>query len=584
MKSKKCIALASIVLGALVLSGCAAGTKVTTTPTTVSFDMDDGEPGSVDNFSPYGPNGINGLIQAVYEPLFITDVNTGKLEPWLAKSVAANAAADEWTLTLKKGIVWSDGTDFTADDVVYTFNLLAAGKGINTSLAIAKNITAKATNPLTVTFTLPAPDPQFATTLFSTGLASKTFTVLPKHIWESESDPATFTNFDKAKGWPVGTGPYKLTSTSPNTFTFERRNNWWGVAGGLGTLPAPKKLTWSYLGTESTRASALQTGALDVGAQFSLGTFQTIRAQNPKVQTWDASAPYGQSDVCASSLDFNTAKAPFDTASFRWAINESLNRTKLINVAFQGASKAMDSLFPDLPSVQKYVDKLPSVTQALRKKVLTSNTRAAQKVFEAAGYVKGDNGIYARDGKNLTLEISNFDAPPKNALTAAVVEQLRQAGIDAVQLKKTVPNFIADELAGNFQANLFFGSCGSLTEPWLSMDNFNVSHLPADGSKIAGFYSNPYRWNSKEAIVYSGLVDEMKRLPATEPGYQKLMNQAMQIWYQELPMIPLTYNYQLNPVSTAHWTGWPSAKDPYTWGIYVSSSVHLLLQHLQPVR
>lgn len=578
------MALAVLVSGALVLGGCSgAATPGTGAPvTTLSFDMDQGQPGAVDNFSPYGPNQTNGLVQAVYEPLFIMNVKTGELEPWLAKSVSANASFDHWTLSLKKGIKWSDGKDFTADDVVYTFNLLTSGKGPQTSLPLAKGITATAKDPLTVEFALPKSDPQFASTLFSTGLASKTFTVLPKHIWESQADPATFTNFDTAKGWPVGTGPYKLTGTSPNTFTYQRRDDWWGVSGGLGELPPPKTLTWSYLGTESTRASALQTGALDVGAQFSLGTVQTAKAQTPTIQAWDDKAPYGQSDVCGYSLDFNTSKAPWDDAKFRWAIDESLDRTKLISVAFQGASKPMDSPFPDLEAVQKFTANLPADTRKLKQDLLTPNAAAAQKVFETAGYAKNQDGIYARGGQTLKLEISNFDAPPKNAVTAALVEQLRQAGIDAVQAKKTVPNFVADEQSGNFQANVFFGSCGSLTDPWQSMDAFNVSHLPANGGKIDGFYSNPFRWGSEKAATYSGLVDEMKKTPSTDPKYQDLVSKALQIWYEELPMIPLAYNYQLNPVSTAHWKGWPSAQDPYTWGIYTTPSVHEVLQHLKP--
>ncbi|WP_426990373.1 ABC transporter substrate-binding protein [Pseudarthrobacter sp. Y6] len=548
----------------------------------MTFDMDEGQPGSVDNFSPYGPNQTNGLVQAVYEPLFITNVKTGELEPWLANSATANASFDVWTLVLKKGIKWSDGKDYTADDVVYTFNLLTSGTGLQTSVPLAKGVTATAKDALTVEFTLPKADPQFAGNLFGTGLASKAFTVLPKHIWEAQADVATFTNFDIAKGYPVGTGPYKLTGTSPNTFSYERRDDWWGVSGGLGQLPAPKTLTWSYLGTESTRASALQSGALDAAAQFSLGTFQTIKAQNPGIQAWDDKTPFGQSDVCGYSLDINASKAPWDDAKFRWAINDSLDRNKLINVAFQGASKPMDTPFPDLDAVQKFASKLPAATQKLKEDLVTPDAAKAQKVFETAGYAKNQDGIYAQGGQTLKLEVSNFDSPPKNALAAAVVEQLRQAGIDAVQAKKTVPNFIADEQAGNFQANLFFGSCGSLTNPWLSMDAFNVSHLPADGGKIAGFYSNPFRWGTTAAANYSALVDEMKTTPSTDAKYQELVSKALQIWYEELPMIPLAYNYQLNPVSTANWKGWPSAQDSYAWGLYTTPSVNKVLQHLKP--
>lgn len=585
MKQSKYLALAALLVsGGLVLSGCSGSTSALPAkeaPTSVIFDMDEGQPGSVDNFSPYGGNATNGLIQSVYEPLFITNLKTGELDPWLAESITPNADFTGWTLKLKPGITWSDGKDFTAYDVVYTFGLITKPGGLQTSLSLPKGSTANAVDELTVDFKLPKPDPQFMHAAFDTGLASKTFVVLPKHIWQ-DKDPATFTNYDATKGWPVGTGPYKLGTVSPNSFTYEQRADWWGVAGGLGKLPSPKSLSWSYQGTESTRASALQTGDLDVGAQFSLGAFQTIKSQTPTIQTWDAKTPFGQNDVCQYSLDFNTSKAPWDDANFRWAINGSVDRNKLINVAFQGASKPMDSPFPDLPAVQSFVADLPAPVQAMREELLVTDLAKAGGVFEDAGYSKNADGIYAKDGEPLKLAISNFDAPPKNAVTAALVEQLRQAGVDAVQVKKTVPNFIADELAGKFQANLFFGSCGSSTTPWASLNNFNVSHVPSDDGKISGFYSNPFRWTDQNAVNFSELVDEMAKTPVSDARYQELVNESLDIWYRELPMIPLTYNYQLNPVNTARWSGWPSATDEYTWGLYVTPSVHMVLQHLKP--
>lgn len=589
MKSRKFLALAVCLVSAtLALSACTGSPETVAgggpAATTVNFDMDQGQPGTVNNFSPYGPNQTNGLVQAVYEPLFITNVTTGKLDPWLAQSIAPDASFAHWTLKLKTGVKWGDGVAFSADDVVYTFKLLTSNSGLQSSITIPTGVTATAKDATTVEFTLPKGNPQFADTLFSTGLASKTFTVLPKHIWGAQKDPASFNNYDPAKGWPVGTGAYKLSAVAPSTFTFTRRSDWWGAETGFGHLPAPATLTWTYLGTESTRASALQNGSLDVGAQFSLGTVQTIEAQKPTIQTWEKVAPFGQSDVCGNSLDFNTSKAPWNSASFRQAVNNSIDRTKLINVAFQGASKPMDSPFPDLPAVQKYTANLSASVQTARKSIVVPNATAASQIFTTAGYAKNQNGIYAKDGQTLKLAISNFDAPPKNDLTAALVEQLRGSGIDAVQVKKTVPNFIADELAGNFQANMFFGSCGSVTNPWLSLDNFNTSHLPTDGGKISGFYSNPFRWDTAQAKTYSSLVDEIGRTPETAANYQDLVNQALLIWYKELPMIPLTNNYQLNPVNTARWTGWPTNQDSYSWGLYVTSSVHEVLQHLKPTR
>ena len=93
---------------------------------TVFFDLDGGpvtDPGLWNPFMP-GRRLVHGFIQALMEPLFILNYETGEIEPWLAQSMTTNGAFDVWTLTLRDGIKWSDGENFNADDVVFTINML----------------------------------------------------------------------------------------------------------------------------------------------------------------------------------------------------------------------------------------------------------------------------------------------------------------------------------------------------------------------------------------------------------------------------------------------------------------------------
>src|SRR5271157_4832526 len=87
-----------LVVGMLGIAGSAAASAGKTTggsapvrSQTVIFDMDQGMPSSVSDFNPYDSNQDNGLAQAVYEPLFISNVSSGQLVPWLAKSFTPNA-------------------------------------------------------------------------------------------------------------------------------------------------------------------------------------------------------------------------------------------------------------------------------------------------------------------------------------------------------------------------------------------------------------------------------------------------------------------------------------------------------------
>ena len=99
-----------------------------------------------------------------------------------------------------------------------------------------------APDPLTVVITLQQGRRRASSATTSRSAHENHYPILPKHIWEGQ-DIATFTNFDLAKGWPIGTGAYKLVSVSPTQEIFDRRDDWWGAKTGFQELPAPKRIT-----------------------------------------------------------------------------------------------------------------------------------------------------------------------------------------------------------------------------------------------------------------------------------------------------------------------------------------------------
>ena len=98
--------------------------------------------------------------------------------------------------------------------------------------------------------------------------------------------PLTFKYYDPAKGWPVCTGAYKLTSVSETEFTYVRDDNWWGAKTGFKKLPEPKKLIWTWAGPEETRAALMADGKLDSLMDVTLGALQALQAKNPNVIAW----------------------------------------------------------------------------------------------------------------------------------------------------------------------------------------------------------------------------------------------------------------------------------------------------------
>jgi peptide/nickel transport system substrate-binding protein len=195
---------------------------------TVIFDIDSSAVPAPTNFNDFvpGTNKNQGAHQSMWEPLFILNYETGKIQPWLGLSFTANDKADVWTLKLRDGVKWSDGVAFNADDVVFTTNLLLNDKTatLNRAAAWQQWISGvKKIDDLTVEYDLKAPNPRFQLDYFSVKLWGDV-SMVPKHIWEGQ-DPFKFTFYDKDKGWPIGTGPYKLTSASPTQFVWDRDDN-----------------------------------------------------------------------------------------------------------------------------------------------------------------------------------------------------------------------------------------------------------------------------------------------------------------------------------------------------------------------
>lgn len=155
---------------------------------TVIFDIDATSIASPTNFNDLvpGTNKNQGAHQAMWEPLFILNYITGKIDPYLGETFTPNDKQDVWTLKLHEGITWSDGVPFTADDVVFTIQMLLDDKTKTLSDAAnmqqwVKSVTK--VDDLTVQFDLNNPNPRFQLDYFSVRIWGSV-TIKPKHVWE----------------------------------------------------------------------------------------------------------------------------------------------------------------------------------------------------------------------------------------------------------------------------------------------------------------------------------------------------------------------------------------------------------------
>ena len=224
---------------------------------TVIFDIDSDMVASPFNFNWMVPGASRnqGMHQAVWEPLFILNYETSEIESWLGESFTSNSTADVWTLKIRPGVRWADNEPFDAGDVVFTIRMLL--EDTTQSLNEAANMQQwvhiiEKINDLSVRFHLKASNPRFQLDYFSVCVWGSVV-ILPEHIWTGK-DPFTFNFFALQKGWPLGTGPYRLVFASEQEFIYDRRDDWWGLDAGFQDLPVPERLIWVVTGVEESKS------------------------------------------------------------------------------------------------------------------------------------------------------------------------------------------------------------------------------------------------------------------------------------------------------------------------------------------
>jgi peptide/nickel transport system substrate-binding protein len=567
----KRICITLTVLMALVLAPAAFIAKADVTPVdradTVIFDIDATSIAAPTNFNWFDTtaNRNQGAQQSMWEPLFILNYETGKIQPWLGTSFDANSTQDVWTLKLRDGVMWSDGQPFTADDVMFTINTLLNDKTKTLNYAADMQHWIKSIKEIdskTVEFDLSAPNPRFQLDYFSVRIWGSV-DIMPKHIYEGQ-DPATFKFYDPAKGLPIGTGPYKLVSASSTQFVWDLDPNWWGAKTGFHALPEPKRLEWIVAGSEQNKALLMSQHQLDSSMNISLGSFKAILAKNPKAEAWKADLPYAWADPCPRELEFNMEDPVWSNANLRKAVSLIVDRTSNIKIAYQGTTTPSSTIFVSYGGMAPYID---AIVKAGYGASATADVAGGQKLIEGEGYKLNSNGIYEKDGKTLDLNITVTNDTQEYILSNnELVEQFQKAGINATSQPVNGATWQNANQTGGWQAAWAWNTCGSVNEPWNSLNTLNVSYYVPKGQVASNDFG---RWNSDGAKAYSKIVDQIGSLPLGDPSIPDLVVKAYKYIFDETPVIPLVQAEKLVPFDTTYWTNWPTATNNYnhpaTW-------------------
>jgi peptide/nickel transport system substrate-binding protein len=554
---------------------------------TVIFDIDGGQVRSPELWNPYvvGVSLNQGAHQSMWEPLFILNYGTGEVDPWLGESMTSNEAMDVWTLKLREGIKWQDGEDFNADDVVFSVQVvmdnvpeLRYSSGFVDWIEEVEKV-----DDLTVEFTLTRPNPRFQLDNFSTKVWGS-FIVVPEHVFKGQ-DILTFTFYDQEKGWPFATGPYKPVSVSETEFIYERQDDWWGVETGFkDRLPHPKYLIWTWAATEDTRAAMMANSELDSIMDITVGAYYAIQAQNPNVIGWTEEVPAWIPDPCPRNITINHTVEPWGDPDMRKALSFVIDRQQIVDISYEGVGMVARSPMVEYTKLTELVDAAyeAGAFGSDEENPFIQNLDKAAEILESKGYAKNGNGYWEKDGEVLSLIIDcheGFIELKRNA--QVVVEQLQNFGIDA-SIRALAGATWGDNIGfGEYEAVSDWHYCGSVNEPWASMNTDNIKWLEPIGERAPG---NSMRWDSENAEKYSELVDEIGVLPLGDPKIEELFIEAMEVWVEDMPFIPVTQARKLIPFDTTYWTNWPTLDNHYSHPCTWWATTHVMIHNIEPAQ
>ena len=573
------MAIRTIALGAAaaLLAGTALAQDVAREDTVI-FDLDrtiqDPE-----NFNWFTDNSgvrrIAGAHQTMWEPLFILNYGTGELEPWLATEAASDENSTEWTIALREGVTWSDGEAFDADDVVFTIQMALDAEEFSAREAAqikGQVASVEKVDDLTVRIVLNEPNPRFVVENFGVRIANS-FLIMPEHVWSQAEDPATFAFFP-----PIGTGPYEYGSGASNRMIWNRRDGWWGAETGFKDMPEPLQVVFLESGGEESRAQLLAANEMDAGQNISVGTFEAIQAQNPNVIAWVDGYPYTAADPCARQLEINTTVAPWDDPDMRRAVAHVIDRSQIVNVAYEGTTSASETMFAQYGSMEPFIDAVVDAGYALPE---TADTEAAAALVEAAGWTK-DGDYYQKDGETLSVAIHVNSASTEYTRTIdVIVEQMQRFGIDARAVPVENGVFWGEVLPfGAYEMSYSWLSCGSVNEPWASMGRYTTADVVPVGERSPGF-NNTARWSGEAAEAYSAIMADLAARELGDPEVPGLVAEAYQYLDAEMPFVPLVQAAKLIPFNTTYWTGWPTEENYYNHPFFWWGHTHQIIHELE---
>lgn len=491
------------------------------------------------NFNPYFAGGTGyAACGFIYETLVYSNNFTGDLIPWLASSYEWSQDYKSITFNLRKGVTWSDGKSFTADDVIFTFEMLRKIPALDTQgiwKSGLESIEKLDSETVKLNFSK-------LNTLIIYNLAG--VYIVPKHIWEKIEDPSKFTNEN-----PVGTGAYVLETFTDQVFTLKKRVDYWQA----DKIKVDRIRIPAFNGNEPAQL-AVANGELD-WAGINYPRIENI--QNKDVKFW---FPEGNPVF----LFFNLERAPFKDPAFRKAVAKAVNTDELIRIGMTNYAVKTNPVV--IKSGYSYI-----IDPNLKNKWYSFNLQQAKSELEALGFKAGKDGILiGPDGKRLSYElIVPAGWTDWIAVSQLLSQQLKKVGIELNVTSIDYGAYLTKIRQKDFDVAVSWSNYGP--NPYTFFQNYLHSSNAYVGSNRGG-------WIDK----YTDELTEKLSQTADKEQIKSIASQIQQIILDNVPAIPLFYNPVWFIYSTKNFTGWPNENNAFVEPRTTGMDKIYLVMHLEP--
>jgi peptide/nickel transport system substrate-binding protein len=295
-------------------------------------------------------------MTALYDPLFYIDTKTHNVTPFLGESLTTADNGATWTLKLRAGVQFSDGTPLDAAAVKLNWETHAKPETASLHIAYAAGLQMEVVDPLTLKVTLAtAPNPNFDKTVAT-------------HLTYIEAPSAINKGLDAAGKEPVGAGPFMLKSwTRGSEQVFVKNPNYWQKDKGL---PKLDELSIKNVPDIQQQLNSVKSGQADI-----------FHSSDPKLLAEAKSQVQSQvmEDLGGQLLGFNAAKAPFDDPRARRAIALALDPADIPKTLDNGYIPAKSFFNQSSPFFDpQYVQPAPNKDEA--QKLFNELAEAGKKV------------------------------------------------------------------------------------------------------------------------------------------------------------------------------------------------------------